>query len=65
MESQTTTQVLDHIKSTAPIRETKATQMAGLVKVQKASETVAGLILADTAEISEKAMNKFLAEVKG
>lgn len=61
----TTSQVLDQIRSTSAIQETKASYLARQVKVQKASNTVAGLIIADTAEISQKAMNKFLSEVKG
>ena len=61
----TTSQVIDHIKSTTAIQETKVSQMARQVKLQKASDTVAGLIIADTAEISQKAMNKFLSEIKG
>ena len=61
----TTAQVLDNIKNTAPIQETKASYLARQVRLQQASETVAGLIIADTAEISQNAMNKFLSEARG
>ncbi len=58
-------QALNEIKSTSAITETKASYLASLVRLQDASNTVAGAIIEDTAEISESAMNKFLAEVKG
>ncbi len=63
--SGTMFQVIDQISRTAPIRETKASYLASQVRLQKASNTVAGLIIEDTAEISQSAMNKFLSNVKG
>ena len=61
----TTSQVLDQIRNTAPVQETKASYLARQVHLQRASDTVAGLIISDTAEISQKAMNKYLSEMKG
>ena len=58
-------QALNEIKSTSAITETKASYLASLVRLQDASNTVAGAIIEDTAEISENAMNKFLSEAKG
>lgn len=58
-------QALNEIKSTSAITETKASYLASLVRLQDASNTVAGAIIEDTAEISESAMNKFLSEAKG
>ena len=63
--SGTMFQAIDQISRTAPIRETKASYLASQVRLQKASNTVAGLIIEDTAEISQSAMNKFLSDVKG
>ena len=61
----TTSQVLDHIKNASAIKETKASQMAGLVRLPKASDTAALAIIKDVAEISQKAMNKLLSEKNG
>lgn len=61
----TMSQALSSVRNAAPIRETKASYLASLVKLQDASNTVAGAIIEDTAEISQKAMNKFLSEAKG
>ena len=61
----TTAQVLDNIKNTAPIQETKASYLASLVRLQQASDTIVGHIITDTAEISQNAMNKFLSEARG
>ena len=58
-------QALSQIRSTEAIRETKASYLASLVRLQDASNTVAGAIISDTAEISQSAMNKFLSEIKG
>jgi hypothetical protein len=55
-------QALNEIKSTSAITETKASYLASLVRLQDASNTVAGAIIEDTAEISASAMNKFLSE---
>ena len=63
--SGTNVQALEQVKRTTPITETKASYLASQVRLQKASNTVAGLIITDTAEISQKAMNKFLSEAKG
>ncbi len=66
MESYGTLAQIDaNIRDAARIQETKASYLARQVRLQKASNTVAGLIIADTAEISQSAMNKFLSEVKG
>jgi len=66
MESYgTLAQIEKNIRSAASTQETKASYLARQVKLQQASETVAGLIIADTAEISQSAMSKFLSEVKG
>ena len=62
---ETTAEVLNHIRNTSAIRETMASHLASQVRLLKASDTVVGSIIADTAEISQSAMNKFLSEVKG
>ena len=59
-----TSRVLNKIRNTSAITETKASYLASLVRLQKASNTVAGTIISDTAEISQSAMNKFLSEIK-
>lgn len=61
----TNSQALNHIRNTTAITETKASYLASLVRLQNASNTVAGAIIADVAEISKSAMDKFLSEVKG
>ena len=58
-------QALEQVKRTAPITETKASYLAGLVRLQKASDTAALAIIEDVAEISQKAMNKLLSEKRG
>ena len=63
--SATTAQVLNNISNASVIKETKASYLASLVRLQQASDTVAGLIISDTAEISQSAMNRFLSEIKG
>ena len=61
----TTSEVLNNIKSASVIRETMASHLASQVRLLRASNTVAGVIISDTAEISQSAMNKFLSEIKG
>ncbi len=66
MESYgTLAQIEDNIRNAARTQETKASYLARQVRLQQASNTVAGLIISDTAEISQSAMNKFLSEIKG
>lgn len=61
----TTSQINDYINQQAKVEETEAMYQVKLLKMQQESEAVAGTLLEDTAEISQEAMNKYLAEIKG
>ena len=61
----TSSQIQDYIKQAAKAEETEATYQIKLLKMQQESGAVIGDLLQDTAEISQEAMNRYLAEVKG
>ena len=61
--SGTSSQIQDYIKSEARVQEAEASYQIKLAKMAQQSEAVVGTLLEDTAEISEEAMSKFLAEV--
>ena len=61
----TTSQINDYIREQAKVEETEAMYQIKLMKMQQESEAVVGTLLEDTAEISQEAMNRYLAEIKG
>jgi len=61
----TSSQINDYINQSAKVEETEALYQVKLMKMQQESTQVVGDLLQDTAEISQEAMQRFLAEVKG
>lgn len=61
----TTSQINDYINQQAKVEETEAMYQIKLMKMQQQSDAVVGTLLEDTAEISQEAMNKYLAEING
>jgi len=61
----TSSQINDYINQSAKVEETEAMYQIKLLKMQQESSAVVGSILEDTAEISQEAMDKCLAELKG
>ena len=61
----TTSQIQDYIKQEAKVEETQAMYQVKLLKMQQQSDAVVGTLLEDVAEISQEAMQKYLAEIKG
>ena len=61
----TSSQINDYINQQAKVEETEAMYQIKLMKMQQQSEAVVGDLLQDTAEISQEAMQKYLAEIKG
>ena len=61
----TTNQIQDYIRQDAKVEETQAMYQVKLLKMQQQSEAVVGTLLEDVAEISQEAMQKYLAEIKG
>ena len=61
----TSGQIRDYINQEAKVQEAEALYQVKLMKMQQESEAVAGHLLEDTAEISQEAMNRYLAEVNG
>ena len=59
----TTSQIQDYINQSAKVQETEAMYQIKLMKMQQESEAVVGDLLQDTAEISQEAMERYLAEV--
>ena len=60
----TASQINDYINQQASVEETKALYQVKLMKMMQESDAVVGELLEDTAEISQEAMNKYLAEIK-
>ena len=60
----TTSQIQDYIRQEAKVEEAEANYQVKLLKMQQESDAVVGELLEDTAEISQEAMDKYLAEVK-
>ncbi len=60
----TSSQINDYINQSAKVEETEAMYQVKLMKMQQESSAVVGDILQDTAEISQEALNKCLAELK-
>jgi hypothetical protein len=60
----TTSQINDYINQQAKVEEAEAMYQVKLIKMQQESTQVIGSLLEDTAEISQEAMSRFLAEVK-
>jgi hypothetical protein len=60
----TASQINDYINQQASVEETKALYQVKLMKMMQESDAVIGELLEDTAEISQEAMNKYLAEIK-
>ena len=60
----TTSQINDYINQQASVEETKALYQVKLMKMMQESDAVVGELLEDTAEISQEAMNRYLAEIK-
>lgn len=60
----TSSQINDYINQQANVEETKALYQVKLMKMMQQSEAVVGDLLEDTAEISQAAMQKYLAEIK-
>lgn len=61
----TASQINDYINQQAKVEETEAMYQIKLMKMQQQSDAVVGTLLEDTAEISQEAMNKYLAEING
>ena len=61
----TSSQIQDYIHQQAKVEETEAMYQIKLMKMMQESEAVVGDLLEDTAEISQEAMNKYLAEING
>ncbi len=59
----TSSQIQDYINQNAKVEETEAAYQVKLMKMQQESEAVVGDLLEDTAEISQEAMNRYLAEI--
>ena len=59
----TSSQIRDYINQNAKVEETEAMYQVKLMKMQQESGEVIGDLLQDTAEISQEAMNRYLAEV--
>ena len=60
----TSSQINDYIRQSAKVEETEAMYQVKLIKMQQESDAVVSDILQDTAEISQEAMSKCLAELK-
>ena len=60
----TTSQIQDYIRQEAKVEEAEANYQVKLLKMQQESDAVVGELLEDTAEISQEAMNRYLAEIK-
>ena len=60
----TISQINDYIRQSAKVEETEAMYQVKLIKMQQESDAVVSDILQDTAEISQEAMSKCLAELK-
>lgn len=60
----TASQINDYINQQASVEETKALYQVKLMKMMQESDAVVGELLEDTAEISQEAMNRYLAEIK-
>ena len=63
--SGTSSQINDYIRQSAKVEEAEALYQVKLMKMQQESEQVIGTLLEDTAEISQEAMQKYIAEIKG
>ena len=61
----TSSQIQDYIQQQAKVEETEAMYQIKLMKMQQESDAVIGDLLEDTVEISQEAMNKYLAEING
>ena len=61
----TSSQIQDYIRQSAKAEETEAAYQVKLLKMQQESDAIVGSLLEDTAEISQEAMNRYLAEVNG
>ena len=61
----TSSQIQDYINQNAKVQETEAMYQIKLMKMQQESTEVVGDLLQDTAEISQEAMNRYLAEING
>jgi len=59
----TSSQIQDYINSEAKVQKAEAEYQVKLIKMAQESEAVVGTLLEVTAEISEEAMSKFLAEM--
>lgn len=60
----TSSQINDYIQQEAKVEEAQAMYQIKLLKMQQQSDAVVGQLLEDTAEISEEAMSRYLAEIK-
>lgn len=60
----TSSQINDYIRQQAKAEETDAMYQVKLIKMQQQSDAVVGTLLEDTAEISQEAMERYLAEQK-
>ena len=61
----TSSQIQDFIRNEAKAEETEAAYQVKLLKMQQESDAVSGQIIEDTLEISQEALNRCLAEMKG
>ena len=61
----TSGQIQDYINQEARVEQTEAAYQVKLIKMQQQSDAVVGDLLEDTAEISQEAMNRYLAEING
>ena len=61
----TTSQAQNFIRNDANVEQTEALYQVKLMKMQQESSEVVGDLLQDTAEISQEAMDKYLAEKNG